>query len=160
MRKVFPWIFIILMFASAALGGEAPAPEAPEAGGGSAGMAALYEIIIIVAGVIGSVLTTILVLLAKKYGKKIGIEIDGETEKFIRKSADSAIRQVEAWAVENKRQNRAVGNSSAKLTKALGILNLALEGSGVKKLAEEKLTAIIEERLFAMKAKGQMGNPT
>lgn len=157
MCKAYAWLFILLIFSSVAIGGEAPPPAAE---GGSGAMAVVYEVIIIIAGVLGSVLTTIMILLAKKYGKKIGIEIDGETEKFIRKSADSAIRQVEAWAVDNKRQNRKVGNSSAKLTRALGILNLALDASGVKKLAEEKLTEIIEERLFAMKAKGQMGNPT
>ena len=159
MRKFYLWFFIILMFTGVALGGEAP-DAAPAVTGGSPVMTVVYELILIVAGILGSVLTTILIFMAKKYGKKIGIEIDAGTEKFIRKSADAAIRQVEAWAVEAKKQNRKPGSSKDKLTKALGIINSVIEGTGIKKIAEEKLIAIVEERLFAMKAKGQMENPT
>lgn len=159
MRKFYLWVFIILTFTGVALGGEAP-DAAPASSGGSSAMAAVYEIVLIIAGTLGSVLTGILILMAKKYGKKIGIEIDADTEKFIRKSADAAIRQVEAWAMEQKKQNRNPGSSKDKLSKALGIINAVIEGTGIKKIAEEKLMAIVEERLFAMKAKGQMGNPT
>lgn len=156
MRKWTIWIFLLLLvFAVPLFAGETPeVPAAVEAAESEGLPAIIGQITSLIMGIIGVPLAVAITLLAVKLLKKAGIEVDAETEKFIRKQADSVIHKVDAWSVKLADEGKKP-KGHEKLAKGVSLLGGIIKVSKVGNLAEEKLTEIIEERLRAQKDKGQ-----
>ncbi len=104
--------------------------------------------------VIGVPLALLIALLVTKLLKKVGIEVDAESKKFIAKQADSAIRKVDAWAAKLANEGKKPKDHE-KLARGLDLLEGIIKVSKIDNMARDKLTEIIEERLVAQKEKGR-----
>lgn len=167
MRRIPKWtiwlgLFLIIGM-SAASAGEAPTVETAEAATAVVEAAAetaekggippvVGEIVQLLLMFLGVPLALLLVGLAVKALKKIGIETDAQSQKFLRKQADSVIRQVEVWAAKTAKETK-VPKSREKLSKGIALLSGIVKASKIGDLAAEKLGDIIEERLIAKKEK-------
>lgn len=150
MRKWIIWMFLPLLMISAPAiaGGASSAAEATDI------PAVVGQITSLIMGIIGVPLAGVITLLAVKLLKRAGIEVDAETEKFIRKQADSVIRKVDAWTTKLADEGTRP-KSHEKLSKGIDLLDSIIKVSKIDNLAREKLEEIIEERLRAQKDKGQ-----
>jgi hypothetical protein len=150
MRKWIVWGFLpLLMISVPAIAGEAPgAAEATDI------PAVVGQIAVMIMKIIGAPLGLLVTLLVVKLLKKAGIEVDADTEKFIRKQADSVIRKVDVWTAKLADEGKKP-KSHEKLAKGVALLESIMKISKVGNLAQEKLSEIIEERLRAQKDKGQ-----
>jgi hypothetical protein len=116
--------------------------------------AATGQIIHTVLTYLGGVLALLLVALVVQVLRKMGINISADTEKFLRKQADSVISSVDSWAAKLAKDGKKP-KGSAKLTKGIELLNGIVKASGVANQPIEKLESIIEERLIRRKEKGE-----
>lgn len=161
MRRIPKWTIwfglFLIIGVSAANAGEAPTEveaatvvvEAAEKGGIPAIVGEIVQLLLMFLGV---PLALLLVGLVMKALKKVGIQTDAETQKFLRKQADSVIRQVEVWA-EKTAKGAKKPKSREKLSKGIALLSGIVKASNIGNLAAEKLGDIIEERLIAKKEK-------
>lgn len=125
------------------------AAETAEEGGSLAIVGQLVQLALMFLGV---PLALLLVGLALKALKKVGIQTDAETQKFLRKQADSVIRQVEVWAAKTAKETKKP-KGHEKLSKGIALLSGIVKASNIGNLAADKLGDIIEERLIAKKEK-------
>lgn len=110
----------------------------------------IHTLLSYLGGIIGLLLTGLIIQALRK----MGINISADTEKFLRKQADSVISQVDAWAVKLAKQGKKP-KSHVKLARGLEFLDRIVQASGVAGQPLIKLTNIIEERLIRRKEKGE-----
>jgi len=110
----------------------------------------IHTLLAYLGGIIGLLLTGLIIQALRK----MGINISADTEKFLRKQADSVISQIDAWAVRLAKQGKKPA-SHEKIAKGLELLDGIVRASGVANQPLSKLTNIIEERLIRRKEKGE-----
>lgn len=138
MKKfVFVLLALAAMFAAPALAQDA-AVAAPEAL--KPWQDVMWEVILLVIQILAPIAGLLVTWVVWKLAQKFGIEESAALDALIKEKVGVAVEAAESWAKGNADKV----SSSDKLNKAIEMTKALLEGTGAKKLAEEKLKLLIE----------------